>query len=140
MSAWHRQYTAEVLNRELNDGLQRHLEIEVDSVGEGSVTASLQVDERVLQPAGILHGGATLALAETVGSIASNMVVDRERYLCVGMEINANHVRMVRGGRITATATPLHLGGHTHVWDIRVRDEDDELVAVSRLTMAVLER
>lgn len=140
MSTWHRQYTAETLNRELNDGLQRHLEIEVDSVGEESVTASLQVDERVLQPAGILHGGATLALAETVGSIASNMVVDRERYLCVGMEINANHVRKVRDGRIIATARPLHLGARTHVWDIRVRDEDGELVAVSRLTMAVLER
>ena len=94
----------------------------------------------VAHPAGILHGGASVALAETLGSTGANLVVDRDKQLCVGLEINANHVRAMREGTVTGTARPLHLGGTTQVWEIRITDEKDRLVCVSRITMAVLDR
>jgi uncharacterized protein (TIGR00369 family) len=100
----------------------------------------MPVDQRTKQPAGILHGGASVALAETLGSTGANLVVDREKKLCVGLEINANHVRAMREGAVTGTARPLHLGGSTQVWEIRIVDEQQRLVCVSRITMAVLDR
>jgi 1,4-dihydroxy-2-naphthoyl-CoA hydrolase len=92
------------------------------------------------QPMGILHGGASVALAETVGSLAANLCVDPEKYMCVGQEINANHLRPASSGLVTATARPFHIGGRSQVWSIEIRDERDKLVCVSRLTMAVVER
>jgi len=102
--------------------------------------ASMPVDYRTIQPYGLLHGGASAALAETVGSVASSLCIDPEKQICVGMEINCNHIRGVRNGTVTATATALHIGATTHVWDIRITDEKERLVCVSRLTVAVLKR
>ena len=100
----------------------------------------MPVDERTRQPFGILHGGASVALAETLGSIAAGLVVDPDKYVVVGQEINANHVRAVRDGFVIGTARPLHLGRRSHVWEIRIADEQDRLVCISRITMFVMEK
>lgn len=117
-----------------------HLGIEWTEVGADYLQARMPVDDRTRQPYGLLHGGASCVLAETIGSVASAMVVDHEKFYCVGMEINANHLRSVRDGYVTGTVRPLHLGGTTHVWDIRITNEAGELVCVSRLTVAVRRR
>lgn len=115
-----------------------HLGIQWVEIGDNYLKASMPVDARTHQPFGLLHGGASCVLAETVGSVASYLVVDPALYRPVGLEINANHVRGVRSGRVTATATPLHLGSSTHVWDIKIHDEGMHLICVSRLTVAVV--
>lgn len=115
-----------------------HLGIEWVEIGDNYLKASMPVDARTHQPFGLLHGGASCVLAETVGSVASYLVVDPALYRPVGLEINANHVRGVRSGRVTATAIPLHLGSSTHVWDIKIHDEGMHLICVSRLTVAVV--
>ncbi|WP_081658754.1 hotdog fold thioesterase [Terrimonas ferruginea] len=117
-----------------------HLGIEWTEVGADYLQARMPVDDRTRQPYGLLHGGASCVLAETIGSVASAMIVDHEKFYCVGMEINANHLRSARDGYVTGTARPLHLGGTTHVWDIRITNEAGELVCVSRLTVAVRRR
>jgi len=122
------------------DTLSGHLEIKFTEVGDNFLKASMPVDHRTKQPYGLLHGGASVALAETLGSIASALVIDRKQFICVGMEINANHVRGVRTGTVTGTCTPLHLGATTHVWDIRIHDENKKLICVSRLTVAILRK
>jgi 1,4-dihydroxy-2-naphthoyl-CoA hydrolase len=100
----------------------------------------MPVDHRTNQPYGLLHGGASCVLAETLGSVASALVIDHSKFLCVGLEINANHIRGARSGHVTGIVTPLHLGSSTHVWDIRIYDEKDKLVCVSRLTVAIIPR
>jgi 1,4-dihydroxy-2-naphthoyl-CoA hydrolase len=119
--------------------LPAHLGIEFTELGEDYVKARMPVDERTRQPYGILHGGASVALAETVGSTAAGLVVDRSKFRVVGQEINANHVRAVSSGWVTATARPAHIGRRSHVWEIRITDEKDRLVCISRLTMAVID-
>jgi 1,4-dihydroxy-2-naphthoyl-CoA hydrolase len=114
------------------------LGIELTEIGENFLKARMPVDERTIQPYGLLHGGASAALAETLGSVGSAYVIDQTKYYCVGLEINANHVRGVRDGFVYGTATPLHLGRTTHVWDIRIHDEREKLVCVSRLTVAIV--
>lgn len=114
--------------------------IEWTGLGADYLKARMPVDERTRQPAGVLHGGASCVLAETLGSVASALVVDPSLYQCVGMEINANHLRRVSEGYVTGTVTPLHLGNSTHVWDIRIHDDQGRLVCVSRLTVAVLKK
>lgn len=109
-------------------------------LGDNFLKARMPVDERTKQPYGLLHGGASCALAETVGSIASHFVVDASKNICVGLEINANHIRSARSGYVTATCTPLHIGASTHVWDIKIHDEKQKLVCVSRLTVAILKK
>lgn len=115
-----------------------HLGIEFVDCGEDWVRARMPVDHRTHQPFGRLHGGASVALAETIGSMAGAMVVDPDRFACVGLEINANHVRPVRDGWVHATARPEALGRTTHVWSIRIEDEAGKLVCISRLTLAVI--
>ncbi|MBS1936342.1 MAG: hotdog fold thioesterase [Bacteroidetes bacterium] len=105
----------------------------------GTLAATMPVDRRTKQPMGLLHGGATAALAETLGSMGSAMLVDRERYGVVGIELNANHLKSVRGGKVTATGSLLHKGRTLHVWDIRIHNEQGELTAVCRLTNMVIE-
>ncbi|MBC7949455.1 MAG: hotdog fold thioesterase [Chitinophagaceae bacterium] len=122
------------------DTMAEYIGIEWTEVGEDYLKASMPVDHRTKQPYGLLHGGASCVLAETIGSVASAMVVDHTKFVCVGLEINANHVRSARGGLVTGKALPLHLGANTHVWDIRIHDELDKLVCVSRLTVAVIPR
>ncbi len=117
-----------------------HIGIEWVEVGENFIKAKMPVDKRTNQPYGLLHGGASCVLAETLGSVASAMVIDHSRFFCVGLEINANHIRGVREGYVTGVVLPLHLGNATHVWDIKIYDEKDKLVCVSRLTVAILIR
>ncbi len=118
--------------------MSEHLGFEWMEVGANFLSGSLPVDHRTKQPYGLLHGGASCVLAETLGSVASAMVVDNTKFICVGMEINANHVRSARQGKVIGKATPLHLGSSSHVWDIRIHDEAGKLVCVSRLTVAIL--
>ncbi|HEV3326296.1 MAG TPA: hotdog fold thioesterase [Puia sp.] len=115
-----------------------HLGIEFTEVGEDFLKGRMPVDNRTRQPYGLLHGGASVALAETLGSVAAAFVVDRRGYNAVGLEINANHVRGVREGFVTGIAKPLHLGKTTHVWEIRIFDDRDKLVCISRLTVAII--
>ena len=115
-----------------------HLGIEIVGYGDDWLKARMPVDHRTVQPQGRLHGGASCVLAETVGSIAANMALDTSTHLAVGLEINANHIRPVKGGYVYGTARPDALGRTTQVWTIRITDEDDRLVCISRLTMAVI--
>jgi 1,4-dihydroxy-2-naphthoyl-CoA hydrolase len=116
------------------------LGIELTEIGENFIKARMPVDRRTIQPYGLLHGGASAALAETLGSVGSAYVVDQAKFYCVGLEINANHIRGIKDGFVIGTATPLHLGRTTHVWDIRIHDEREKLVCVSRLTVAIVPR
>lgn len=118
-------------------GLAQSLGIEVLELTPTRVVATMPVDERTRQPFGILHGGASVALAETVASLGSAVSVDRSEFIAVGLEINANHVRAKRDGIVRATALPIHSGRTTHVWDIRIVDESDRLICVSRCTIAI---
>ena len=117
-----------------------HLGMEWTEIGADYLKIKMPVDERSKQPYGLLHGGASCALAETAGSVAAHLVVDPNKYICVGLEINANHVRSARQGYVTATATPLHLGATTHVWDIKIHDDNQKLICISRLTVAILKK
>lgn len=117
-----------------------HIGIEWIEVGDNFIKAKMPVDHRTNQPYGLLHGGASCVLAETLGSVASAMAIDHSKFYCVGIEINANHVRGVREGYVTGVVVPLHLGSTTHVWDIKIYDEKEKLVCVSRLTVALLAR
>jgi 1,4-dihydroxy-2-naphthoyl-CoA hydrolase len=108
-------------------------------IGDDFLKLSMPVNNKTRQPYGFLHGGASCVLAETIGSVASALVIDREKYYCVGLEINANHLRSVSEGIVTAVAKPLHLGRTTHVWDIRIYDDKKKLFCISRLTVAILE-
>lgn len=140
MGIWFKPFSVDELNAYQQQTLVSHLGIRYTEVGEDFLSASMPVDARTKQPAGILHGGASVALAETLGSTGANLVVDRDKYLCVGLDINANHVRAMRDGIVTGTARALHLGGTTQVWEIKISDEKQRLVCVSRITMAVLDR
>lgn len=115
-----------------------YIGIEWTELGDNFLKATMPVDHRTKQPYGLLHGGASCVLAETIGSVASAMVVDHSKFLCVGLEINANHIRGVKEGYVTGIASPLHLGSSTHVWDIKIYDEKEKLVCVSRLTVAII--
>jgi 1,4-dihydroxy-2-naphthoyl-CoA hydrolase len=115
-----------------------HLGMEWTAVGDDFLKMRMPVDERTHQPYGLLHGGASCALAETIGSVASHFVIDPDKFICVGLEINANHVRSATKGFVTATCTPLHIGASTHVWDIKIHDEREKLICISRLTVAIL--
>lgn len=130
----------EALNAFSADTLVSHLGIEFTEIGPDYMRARMPVDSRTVQPFRMLHGGASLALAETVGSIASFSLIDPATQIGVGLEINANHLRPVRSGYVTATARPLHIGRRTHVWDIRIADDDERLVCVCRFTVAIVER
>lgn len=129
--------TIETVGETIPKTLSHYLEMKWVEIGTDFMSMSMPVDERTHQPYGLLHGGASCALAETVGSVASHFVVDSSKYFCVGLEINANHLKSVQSGIVIATAKPLHLGKTTHVWDIRITDEDKNLVCVSRLTVAI---
>ena len=117
-----------------------HIGIEWVEVGENFIKAKMPVDHRTNQPYGLLHGGASCVLAETLGSVASAMVIDHSKFYCVGIEINANHIRGVKAGYVTGVVLPLHLGSTTHVWEIKIHDEREKLTCVSRLTVAILTR
>ncbi len=141
MSIWFKKDLAIADLMELGRGtMSEHLGIAWMELGADFLSATMPVDHRTKQPYGLLHGGASCVLAETIGSVASAMVVDHARFLCVGLEINANHIRSAREGTVKGVARPLHLGASTHVWDIRIFDENELLICVSRLTVAVIPR
>jgi 1,4-dihydroxy-2-naphthoyl-CoA hydrolase len=140
MSIWRTRTSVEQLQAVSRDTLVDTIGIRVTEIGADFLRVSMPVSPRTHQPMGVLHGGASVALAETAGSLAANMCVDQALYVCMGQEINANHVRPVSSGIVTATARPYHIGKRTHVWGIEIRDEQQRLVCVSRLTMAVVDR
>lgn len=139
---WSRDYSLEELNAMSRGNMVGHLGIEITAIGADFLRGRMPVDARTRQPAGLLHGGASVALAETLGSFAANLVRNPQGSMgdCVGLEINANHLRGVRSGWVAGEARPLHLGRSTQVWEIRISDEQERLVCVSRLTMAVVGR
>jgi 1,4-dihydroxy-2-naphthoyl-CoA hydrolase len=135
-----KELTIEKLTLLGSNTMATHIGIEWAEVGEDFIKAKMPVDQRTNQPYGLLHGGASCVLAETLGSVASAMFIDHAKFYCVGLEINANHVRGVREGHVTGVVMPLHLGNTTHVWDIKIYDENERLICVSRLTVAILKR
>ena len=138
MSIWRDLKTLDELNSQPNT-LNAHLDIKIIEIGADFLRGTMPVDARTLQPYGLLHGGASVALAETLGSVAASMCVD-PGYIVVGQEINANHVRSARGGLVTGTTRPAHIGARTHVWTIEIVDAAVKLVCISRLTIAVIKR
>jgi 1,4-dihydroxy-2-naphthoyl-CoA hydrolase len=140
MSIWRSTPTLDALNATSAGTMMRPLDIVFTELGEDFIRGTMPVDERTRQPFGILHGGASVTLAETLGSMGAHLCIDSERLRCVGQEINANHLRSVRSGRVTGTARPVHIGGRSQVWNIEIVNEAGKLVCVARLTMAVLPR
>lgn len=138
MSLWRQLPDLNSLNALQKNTISELLDIRFDAFDDTSLTASMVVDSRTHQPYGLLHGGASVVLAESLGSSASYLCIDPSRFYCVGLEVNANHLRGLRSGRVTAVARPLHVGRSTHVWDIRLHGEDGKLSCVSRLTVAVV--
>lgn len=129
------------LNSMSKGTMVEHLGIEFIDIGSDSIVATMPVDNRTVQPYGILHGGASVALAETLGSVAAHASIDSEKYQSVGLEVNANHIRSVQSGStVTGIAKPVHIGRTTHVWSIDITNEDGKLVCCSRITMAIIEK
>lgn len=135
-----KELTLDQLNERGANCMVEHLGIEVIEIGERSLTAKMAVDERTKQPLGLLHGGASLALAETVGSIASAVIANPNGQYSVGLEINANHLRAVKSGHVYATAVPFHIGRKTHVWNIEIKNDEGKLVCISRFTVAIVDK
>ena len=140
MRIWFKEFTAQQLNERGNNTMSEFLGIKFTDVGDNYMVATMPVNERTKQPIGILHGGANVVLAETIASTAANAVVDLSRFYCVGLEINANHIRSVKEGLVMATTTPLHLGRSTQVWEIKIVDEAGKITCISRMTASVIAR
>lgn len=140
MSIWFKQAALDEIAKSRAGTMVDHLGIAFTAIGDDFLTATMPVDKRTRQPMGIMHGGASCALAETVASIAANYCVDPKVKVCVGLEINTSHVKMVKEGFVTATARPLHLGRSTQLWEVPITDADGNLVSITRLRMAVIDR
>jgi 1,4-dihydroxy-2-naphthoyl-CoA hydrolase len=138
MAIWFGEFPLDAVREHSRNTLIAQLGIEFVEAGDDYLSAKMPVDGRTRQPAGMLHGGASVALAETLASWGATFTVDRAKSHCVGLEINANHVRAVPSGWVTGTARPLHLGKSTQIWEVRISDEQNRLVCISRVTMAVL--
>ena len=138
MSVWLKTPDIDQLNALQKNTIGEVLDIRFEAFDENSLTASMDIDHRTHQPYGLLHGGASVVLAETVGSMASYLCIDPRKFFCVGLEVNANHLRGLRSGRVTAVARPVHIGRTTHVWDIRLTSDEGKASCISRLTMAVV--
>ena len=138
MSIWFKPYTLSDIQWMLKDNMCEAIGIEITELTPDSIKGKMPVDHRTVQPMKILHGGASVALAESLGSIASNLIVDNSKYACVGLDINANHLRPASSGFVYAEAKPIHIGKKTHVWGIEIKDEKGKMVCISRLTMAVI--
>lgn len=122
------------------DTMGDHIGIRFSELGDDFLKATMPVDYRTIQPYGLLHGGASVTLAETLGSVGAALVIDPEKFICVGQEINANHLRGVREGLVTGRATPIHLGAGSHVWEIKIYNDAGKLSCISRLTVAILKK
>lgn len=140
MKIWITPFDLSTLEKRGENTIARHLGIEFSEIGEDYLKARMPVDHRTKQPIGIMHGGASCVLAESVGSVAANYCVDLTRYYCVGLDIHTNHLRQAKEGWVVGTARPVHIGKRTHVWNIDIHHESGFLVSITRLTMMVLER
>lgn len=130
----------EQLNKMSANTMVEYLGIRYTEIGEDFICATMPVDHRTHQPLGLLHGGASVALAETLGSVAASLCVDHKTQYCVGLEINANHIKSIREGIVIGTTRPIHVGKKTHVWEIKITNEENELISISRITMAVIDK
>lgn len=140
MSIWFAEPSLPALNKLAKGTLIEHLAIEITAIGDDFITGKMPVDQRTVQPYGLLHGGASVVLAETLGSMAAMLCVNSTEKVCVGLEINANHVRAARSGYVVGTVRPVHIGNSTQIWQTQIVDEKERLVCISRLTVAVLDR
>jgi 1,4-dihydroxy-2-naphthoyl-CoA hydrolase len=140
MAIWFESVTAQELHERQRGTLADHVGIRIVEIGDDYLRGTMPVDHRTIQPMGVLHGGASVVLAETLGSVAGMLVLDRTKFVCLGQEINANHLRPATAGLVIGTARPYHIGARSHVWGIEIRDERGKLTCVSRLTLAVVER
>ena len=140
MPIWFAEPSLPALNALAQGTLIDHLAIEITAIGDDFITARMPVDQRTVQPFGLLHGGASVVLAETLGSIAAMLCVNSTEKICVGLEVNANHVRAARSGYVVGTVRPVHVGNSTQIWQTHIVDENERLVCISRLTVAVLDR
>lgn len=134
---WKKAFTLEGLNNTENN-MVKHLGIEFSAFGDDYLEATMPVDHRTHQPFGLLHGGASVVLAESLGSLAGFLCLEDTQKVVVGQEINANHIRGVKSGVVTGRAKPVHIGRQSQVWSIEIRNKEDKLVAISRLTLAVV--
>ena len=137
---WFKNFTIDDLNSRPKNHIGGLLDIKFTEIGEDFIIGNMPVDERTHQPAGILHGGASVVLAETLGSIASYMCIDPDKYVAVGLEVNANHLRPVKSGLVTGICKVIHRGAKTHIWDIKIYDERGKMNCISRLTVAVINK
>lgn len=137
---WFKPLTLDLLNARSKNTMAEFLNIEFTAIGDDSLTATMPASSRTKQPIGIVHGGANVVLAETIASTAANAVVDLEHYYCVGLEINANHIRSVREGSVTGITHPYHLGRTTQVWHIELFNDEGKLTCISRMTASVIKR
>lgn len=135
---WFLTRTPEELNSWPDKHIGTLLGIKFTEITDDSISATMPVDERTHQPFGILHGGASVVLAETLGSIASYLCIDPEKFIAVGLEVNANHLRGVKSGKVTGICKPIHVGAKTHVWEIKLYTDQNKLSCISRLTVAIL--
>lgn len=140
MSIFKANPTPETLNKMFTNTMVELLGIECILIGDDFIEAKMPVDRRTHQPLGLLHGGASVALAETLGSVAATCCIDMATQYCVGLEINANHIKSVRSGFVFGIAKPIHIGKKTHVWEIRITNEAKEMVCISRITMAIIDK
>ena len=140
MSIWKTPIDLDTINQRSIDTLAAHCGVVFTKIGDDYLVATMPIDHRTKQPMGIMHGGASCMLAETIGSTAANFCVDIKKQYCVGLDINTNHIRSIRSGLVTATTKPLHLGRSTQVWSIEIINEKQQLISINRLTMAVLNR
>lgn len=138
MAIWFKPYTLIEAQTWTNRFMVKYLGIEIIALDDHSISAKMPVDDRTKMPLGLLHGGASCVLAETLASFGSYLCINPETQACVGLDINANHLRRVTDGFVIGTATPVHLGKSTHVWEIKITTEENALVCISRMTMAVL--
>jgi 1,4-dihydroxy-2-naphthoyl-CoA hydrolase len=140
MALFNPDLTVESLNKLSANTMVSHLGIEFTRIGDDFIEAKMPIDARTQQPLGLLHGGASVTLAETLGSIAATCCVDRETQYCVGLDINANHIKSAKTGYVFGTTKPIHMGKRTHVWEIRIVNELHELICISRITLAVIDK
>ncbi|MBN3519856.1 hotdog fold thioesterase [Algoriphagus lutimaris] len=135
-----RKPSLDQLNKQSENTMVEYLGILFTDITEDTISAKMPVDHRTKQPMGLLHGGASVVLAETLGSIASTLTIDLDKQVCVGLEINANHLKSVKDGFVSGTASPIHVGKSTQVWEIKISNEKNQLCCISRITMAILDR
>ena len=139
-SIWHRRPDPVLIHKMSQKTIDGHLGIEIIDVGDDYIMGTMPVDQRTVQPYGVVHGGANVVLAESLGSIAGGHVIDMTKQLCFGQEVSATHVRPVSSGLVIGTARPIHLGKRSHVWEIRLTNEEGKLSCLAKLTLAIVPR